>query len=78
MGRIAEQNPFGVAGARWIALDPGNPKPVGCGHHGGWGSDETQPFLIVNHADVPVGIRSRRAALSISRRRCWPFSGFRL
>jgi|ERR1700730_5826129 hypothetical protein len=38
MGRIAEQNPFGVAGARWIALDPGNPKPVGCGQHGGWGS----------------------------------------
>src|SRR5205807_4783665 len=40
MGRRAEANTYGVCGLRWVAADPGNPKPVGCGQHGGWGPDE--------------------------------------
>jgi hypothetical protein len=63
MGRVEAQNPFGVSGARWIAADPGNPKPVGCGQHGGWGPDETQPFLLLNGPDVPVGMRTRPSSL---------------
>jgi predicted AlkP superfamily pyrophosphatase or phosphodiesterase len=56
MGRVSEQNPYGVSGARWIAADPGNPKPIGCGQHGGWGFDETRPFLLLNGPGVPPGV----------------------
>ena len=28
--------------------EPGKPTPIGSGQHGGWGPDETKPFLVVN------------------------------
>src|SRR5262245_26614063 len=52
MGRRDEANAYGFPGARWVAADPGNQKPAGFGQHGGWGPDETQPFLLLNVTDV--------------------------
>jgi hypothetical protein len=48
MGRQPDANPYGVPGKRWVAAEPSKPVPVGSGQHGGWGPDETRPFLIVN------------------------------
>ncbi len=47
MARLAEANPYGVAGRRW-AVDEGKAVPIGCGQHGGLGPDETRPFLMVD------------------------------
>jgi len=47
MARQGEANPYGVPGRRWVA-DEGKPVPIGSGQHGGWGPDETRPFLMVN------------------------------
>lgn len=63
MGRRAEANPYGVCGLRWVAADPGKPKPVGCGQHGGWGPDETRPFLLLNAADVAPRVHERTTSL---------------
>jgi hypothetical protein len=63
MQRRDDQNAHGVAGARWVAADPGNPKPLGCGQHGGWGPDETQPFLLLNGTDIGPGVISRTSSL---------------
>lgn len=63
MGRREEQNAYGVSGVRWVAADPDNPKPVGFGQHGGWGPDETQPYLSVNGTDVRPGIHRDTTSL---------------
>jgi hypothetical protein len=63
MGRREHANAYGVRGARWVAADPANPKPVGCGQHGGWGPDETRPFLLLNGTDVRPGDRTRTTSL---------------
>ncbi len=63
MGRRDDENIYGVPGVRWVAADPNNSKPVGCGQHGGWGPDETQPFLLLNGTDVGPGVLSRTSSL---------------
>jgi len=63
MGRRVDKNAYGVPGARWVAAVPGNPKPVGCGQHGGWGPDETRPFLLLNATDVRPGVIARTTSL---------------
>lgn len=51
-------NPHGVRGMRWAVTEPGKPGTAGVGQHGGWGPDETRPFLAVNHASYPPGALS--------------------
>jgi hypothetical protein len=63
MGRRDDDNPYGVRGVRWVAADPSNPKPTGFGQHGGWGPDETRPFLMLNGTDIQPGVHSRRSSL---------------
>src|SRR5262249_18051661 len=58
MGRREDENAHGVPGARWVAAVPGNPKPAGCGQHGGWGPGETRPFLLLNGTDVGPGVHA--------------------
>jgi hypothetical protein len=48
MARQDAVNPHGVAGKRWVVKESDKPVPVGCGQHGGWGHEETRPFLMVN------------------------------
>lgn len=55
MARRDDANPYGVRGSRWTVAEPGKPAAIGCGQHGGWGPDETRPFLIVNGAGASVG-----------------------
>jgi hypothetical protein len=50
--RLDDANPYGVMGKRWVVAEPGKPTAIGCGQHGGWGADETRPFLIVNGRGV--------------------------
>lgn len=63
MGRRSEANPYGVPGRRWVALEAGKPAPIGSGQHGGWGPDETRPFLMVNDGGRSVGSASRPTSL---------------
>jgi len=62
MARQPESNPNGVPGKRWVAAEPGKPVPVGSGQHGGWGPDETRPFLMVNDGRN-VGVRRQPSSL---------------
>jgi len=55
MGRSADANPYGVPGRRWVVEEDGKPVPVGSGQHGGWGPDETRPFLMIDAADGGAG-----------------------
>jgi hypothetical protein len=55
MARREDANPWGVPGSRWTVAEPGKPAALGCGQHGGWGPDETRPFLLVNGAGVAAG-----------------------
>ncbi len=63
MARREDANPFGVHGSRWTVAEPGKPPAIGCGQHGGWGPDETRPFLIMNSAGVPAGSRRQPTGL---------------
>jgi len=36
--------------------------PVGSGQHGGWGPDETRPFLVVNDGRT-AGVRTEPSSL---------------
>lgn len=49
MARREESNDFGVIGQRFVVDEPGKPAAIGCGQHGGWGPQETSPFLTLNH-----------------------------
>ncbi len=63
MARRPEANRHGVVGKRWVAAEPGKPVPVGSGQHGGWGPDETRPFLMVNHPDRGPDVRQAPSSL---------------
>jgi predicted AlkP superfamily pyrophosphatase or phosphodiesterase len=63
MARESQANPYGVPGRRWVAAEAGKPTPVGSGQHGGWGPDETRPFLMVNDGGRSVGPASRPTSL---------------
>jgi predicted AlkP superfamily pyrophosphatase or phosphodiesterase len=63
MGRREDENAYGVPGVRWVAAAPGTAKPVGFGQHGGWGADETRPFLLLNGADIRTGVHGRTSSL---------------
>ena len=56
MARQDEANPYGVPGRRWVAAEAGKPTPIGSGQHGGWGPDETRPFLMANDAGRSSGM----------------------
>jgi arylsulfatase A-like enzyme len=62
MARRPEANRHGVLGRRFVAAEPGKPVPVGSGQHGGWGPDETQPFLILNDGSS-TGVRRQPSNL---------------
>ncbi len=64
MARQPEANVHGVPGRRWVAADPGKPVPVGSGQHGGWGSDETRPFLMLNHPARTPSVRQAASSLT--------------
>jgi hypothetical protein len=55
MAGRADHNPYGVAGKRWTVAVSGKPEDIGCGQHGGWGTNETRPFLLINHPARPAG-----------------------
>ncbi len=61
MGRGPEPNRYGVPGKRWVASEGEKKVPIGSGQHGGWGPDETQPFLMIN--DRRTGVRSEPSSL---------------
>jgi hypothetical protein len=62
MARRPENNRYGVPGRRWVAAEGGKPVPVGSGQHGGWGPDETRPFLMVNDGRT-IGVRGQPSSL---------------
>jgi arylsulfatase A-like enzyme len=43
--------------------EPGKPVPVGSGQHGGWGPDETRPFLMLNDGGRTTGVRREASSL---------------
>jgi hypothetical protein len=81
MARQDDANPHGVAGKRWVAAEGGKPVPVGCGQHGGWGPDETRPFLMMNDGKGTAGVCPRPTSLvdiapTIARHVGLPMDGF--
>ena len=64
MARQGEVNPYGVPGRRWVAAEEGKPVPIGSGQHGGWGPDETRPFLMVNDGGRTSGLAPRPTCLT--------------
>lgn len=56
MARLDRENAYGVRGQRWTVAEPGKAPAIGDGQHGGWGPDETRPFLIANHALCPAAV----------------------
>jgi hypothetical protein len=63
MARQADTNPYGVPGRRWVVVEAGKPVPIGSGQHGGWGPDETRPFLMVNDGGRSSGTAARPTSL---------------
>lgn len=63
LARDPAPNEFGVAGQRWASFNGPEFKGLGNGQHGGWGPDETRPFLIVDHPDAKPTVRSERTSL---------------
>ena len=63
LARDPEPNDFGVAGKRWASFNGPEFKGIGYGQHGGWGPDETRPFLIVSHPDSAPTRRTERTSL---------------
>lgn len=64
MARQGEANPYGVAGRRWVAAEQGKPVPIGSGQHGGWGPDETRPFLMMNDGGRSLGTLARPTCIT--------------
>lgn len=64
MARRTEPNPFGVPGQRYVVAEPGKGAAIGCGQHGGWGPDETRPFLMLDDAGRSTGSVSRPTSLA--------------
>jgi hypothetical protein len=63
MARRDDQNAYGVRGQRWTVAEPGKTPAIGDGQHGGWGADETRPFLIVNHPHLPASTAEHATSL---------------
>jgi len=63
MARRPEDNRYGVPGKRWVASEGDKPVPVGSGQHGGWGPDETRPFLMVNDGGRTTGMLMQPTSL---------------
>jgi arylsulfatase A-like enzyme len=63
MARRPEDNRYGVPGKRWVAAEGTKPVPVGSGQHGGWGPDETRPFLMVNDGGRTSGTLTQPTSL---------------
>jgi arylsulfatase A-like enzyme len=63
MARQDGVNAYGVPGRRWIVGGPGEPPKIECGQHGGWGPDETRPFLLLNATGLPPGVLRRPSNL---------------
>lgn len=63
LARDPTPNAFGVAGQRWASYNSDEFKGVGNGQHGGWGPDETRPFLILSHPESKAAQRSERTSL---------------
>ncbi|HEU5093878.1 MAG TPA: alkaline phosphatase family protein [Reyranella sp.] len=63
MARQDEPNAHGVRGRRWVAAEPGKPAAIGSGQHGGWGPDETRPFLLANDGGRLSGTADRATSL---------------
>ena len=63
LARSPEPNEFGVAGQRWASFNGPEFKGLGFGQHGGWGPDETRPFLIVDHPGAKPRRRTERTSL---------------
>jgi len=63
MARQEDANPYGVPGRRWVAAEADKPVPVGSGQHGGWGPDETRPFLMANDGGRSSGTARRATSL---------------
>jgi type I phosphodiesterase/nucleotide pyrophosphatase len=57
MARRPDANRYGVLGKRWVVAEGDKPVPVGSGQHGGWGPDETRPFLMLNDGRM-TGVRA--------------------
>jgi arylsulfatase A-like enzyme len=67
MAHVAGGNAHGVRGTRWTVEEPGKTKVPGHGEHGGWGADETRPFLIVDHAGMaPAAIDEPTSLVDIA------------
>ena len=63
MARKGDANAHGIPGWRWVVAEPDKPVPIGCGQHGGWGPDETQPFLALDVKTGAPGVVRRRTSL---------------
>ncbi len=63
MARRDEANEHGVPGRRWTVAEEGKPAAVGWGQHGGWGPDETRPFLMLNAPAIPPEFLRRPTSL---------------
>jgi arylsulfatase A-like enzyme len=64
MARLDGENAYGVQGMRWTVAEPGKTKVPGNGEHGGWGPDETRPFLIIDHDRLPAAVLTRATCLT--------------
>ncbi|WIM14172.1 alkaline phosphatase family protein [Enhydrobacter sp.] len=64
MARQDEPNAHGVRGRRWVVAEPGKPAAIGSGQHGGWGPDETRPFLLANDGGRLSGTAGRATSLT--------------
>jgi hypothetical protein len=63
MALIDGEDPHGVRGSRWTVAEPGKTKVAGHGEHGGWGADETSPFLAVEHERVAPAVLMHATSL---------------
>lgn len=63
MARDPAANDHGVPGRRWTVMEDGKQPVAGWGQHGGWGPDETRPFLVLNAPRLAPGRVERRTAL---------------
>jgi len=63
MARRDAPNPHGVRGLRWTVAEDDKPASLGSGQHGGWGPDETRPFLLLNGGGLVPGRIERPTAL---------------
>jgi arylsulfatase A-like enzyme len=63
MARREDANPYGVPGRRFVAAEPGKTDATGDGQHGGWGPDETRPFLVIDAAGAKAAPLDRPSSL---------------